>query len=757
MSFAARFFLRCVGFLLIFALLLPVFSSSASAQTPSPSPLPASEAQKFATPDVESNVPKNQHTLIQSVLIEMLLAVGCQLTGIDLASPQTPCLGINPLNNKLSYGSPSIENGEFKVGGLMGALGDGIAFMYTPTITTSDYTGYLAENFGLNKKALAAPPNGFVGLEPIRGMWIATRDVSYFLLILAFVFIGIGVMLRIKIDPRTVMTVQNQIPRVIIAIILITFSYAIAAIMIDLMWTSTYVLINLITKSTNPPVSVKECNDVTVPLSQTATQNILSSPFSYANRVFIVDDCDLVENGLLDLSKGVANAITELERDTLMSFLGLNPTGSCEVGGSSFWDYVPIIGFNPITALGDIGDCLLKGPIGNIFAWITSIIWMLIIFIIIIITFFRIWLELLKAYAMVILYTILAPLFIVINLLPKRPLGFERWIRVFFANLAIFPITVAMIILSKTFIHAFTTNRDDAFVPPLVGNPNMNNFGVIIGFAVLLLIPQMISLLREKLGVPPVKQTAAIGAAFSSGASAAGAVPSKTWKHLNRRNPQTGAAMGYLAVQRGKLASGAMRKFGTPGKRAAAQKEFMEATGRRGSSQDIQKIASGQGIPEYGIAGWNKGADIRTRKEKAEDARQGIASPVQRAEEQQSMNTAQRQAQETQRKEDLARSRGEAFDVNLTINTPTGSHIVTGKSNQPIRQVISERLAANNAPPEAQAKIMGDITSKGWDNMTMEEARSDRDVAGYLRDPEVSKHLAPPQQPPTGGNPTATT
>ena len=67
-------------------------------------------------------------------------------------------------------------------------------------------------------------------------------------------------MLRIKIDPRTVMTIQNQIPRVIICIILITFSYAFAGAMIDVMWAVTYMGVNKITQTVNPQLA--GCNGI---------------------------------------------------------------------------------------------------------------------------------------------------------------------------------------------------------------------------------------------------------------------------------------------------------------------------------------------------------------------------------------------------------------------------------------------------------------------------------------------------------------
>jgi hypothetical protein len=54
------------------------------------------------------------------------------------------------------------------------------------------------------------------------------------------------IMFRKKIDPKTVVTVQNALPRIVVALLLITFSYAIVGIMIDLMYVFLALIIQLL-------------------------------------------------------------------------------------------------------------------------------------------------------------------------------------------------------------------------------------------------------------------------------------------------------------------------------------------------------------------------------------------------------------------------------------------------------------------------------------------------------------------------------
>ncbi len=339
MRLPVRVFFRCLSFLLIFFFLLPIFTSVIHAQTPAPA------SNHYITPNVAADVPRNQHTMVQSLFLEILLAFQCQLTGIDLADPTKSCLGINIKTGQLGYAPQSVHNEKgMQIGGLLGMINQGIGTMYTPTFGSQDYFRYVASDFSLVKTSYAAAYTGFDGLSPVLGLWKTTRDIAYYLLIIAFIFIGIGVMLRLKIDPRTVMTVQNQIPRVIICIILITFSYAFAGLMIDTMWAVTYMGVNKITEAANPRT---DCSDPSQHLNDSATRFILGNPFAFVNQTFggsggtmgCVDAW-----GIFDLAKTVANQIARIEADILWSFLfgaddrpgadcDLNPWGGMSLDG----------------------------------------------------------------------------------------------------------------------------------------------------------------------------------------------------------------------------------------------------------------------------------------------------------------------------------------------------------------------------------------------------------------------------------------
>lgn len=81
------------------------------------------------------------------------------------------------------------------------------------------------------KQAYAAEDTTY---QRIFKMWEAIRNISFGLLAVITLIISIMISNRAKIDAQNVVTAQAMIPKIIIAAILITFSYAIGAIFINL-------------------------------------------------------------------------------------------------------------------------------------------------------------------------------------------------------------------------------------------------------------------------------------------------------------------------------------------------------------------------------------------------------------------------------------------------------------------------------------------------------------------------------------------
>ncbi len=98
------------------------------------------------------------------------------------------------------------------------------------------YTKNLISKFSLVSTVHAQGFGYNTGANAVLKLWQASRNISFAFVTLIAVILAFMIMFRVKINPQTVISVQSAIPKLFIAIILITFSYAIAGFAIDLMY-----------------------------------------------------------------------------------------------------------------------------------------------------------------------------------------------------------------------------------------------------------------------------------------------------------------------------------------------------------------------------------------------------------------------------------------------------------------------------------------------------------------------------------------
>jgi hypothetical protein len=448
------------------------------------------------------------------------------MTGVDPINPGQACLGVDPKTNKIGF----VNQG----GGALGVMSQGIALLYTPPAHTSSFIAYMGENFGIAKKSYAQGV-GFNAISPLIPIWTIFRNITYSLFVFIFVLIGLAIMLRAKIDPRTVMTVQNQIPKIIIGLILITFSFAIAGFLIDLMYISIYiiysVLSGVIDLSTLSPQAIQG-------------QNVINAA------------------GHLQVDK-IAGNVALSGKDTINLLLGVSPTGIPLVGdianafGTIFsithwesfrvfdlvYDLISLLtAFRIGAAAATISTVPIIGTAAGVGAglaaftgmefFLRNVVPYLLIYLIVIVavffTLFKVFFMLLKAYVFIILDIIFAPFWIVSGLVPgiSEGKGFSAWIRDIVANLAVFPAVYTMFLLANVVGSAFIQSSNLArnttgFAPPLLGNPLAYNFiGHLISLGLILLTPEVAKMIRNAVKAP--QMPGGLGA-LSVGASVVGA------------------------------------------------------------------------------------------------------------------------------------------------------------------------------------------------------------------------------------------
>lgn len=509
MRFSARLF---ISFVFIFLISL-LISSNTFAQT-----LPAAGSAQ-TNPNISSNtnpdVANNLHNWTQNVMIETMSSLICQLAGVDPVNPNAQCLGVDHETGKIGF----VQNG----GGAIGLMGNAITMLYTPPLHTKDYFQNLAGNFGLVKPTRAATTTtGFNSLSPILNIWSTMRDIVYLLFVVIFISIGVAIMLRVKIDPRTVMTIQNQIPKIIIGLILVTFSFAIAGFLIDIMYASIYLIFGVLS-------SIPKSNLEGLTPAILQGKNALEAA-----------------NGLNPSWGGVFGLSINLSQSALgpiYSFLGIGGVFGGVIDNSILNYFIHVLsgGIGLFVGLQVKSPSILGTDLGFLAGtplaiataiateaglrfFIPNLIAFLVVIIALLFALFRLWFALISAYIFFLLDVITAPFWIFAGLIPGASISFGLWLRDIVSNLAAFPVAIVMFLLGRLFIEAFgDTQVAGQFVPPFIGNPGSTHaIGALIGFGFILLTPNVVVMVKSALKAPkfdttPIRQALGAGGSVTTG------------------------------------------------------------------------------------------------------------------------------------------------------------------------------------------------------------------------------------------------
>jgi len=358
------------------------------------------------------------------------------------------------------------QGGAAEVGGTMIA-----SLVTTPPVQTKTYIADVIQNFGIAQPAYAQGL-GFTSLTPVLNIWKAFRNIAYFIFVIIFVVIGFMIMFRAKIDPQTVVNIQTALPKLVVTLLLITFSYAIAGFIIDLIYFSIYLI------------------------------------------AAILNTFNVFENtNLADLLLGQS-----LSKIYISNFLGWN-----ETSGQAARAIAILISEHIGGGLG-----IALGGIGQVAAYVLIAIALLI-------AIFRTFFILLSSYVSIIVSVIFSPIQILFNALPGTN-TFSSWLKNLIANAAVFPTVALLILIGVALLGQNNPNSANefqvspgvgfdaqsgelsGFSPPFIfpyGNSAATMQGVmgLIGLGFLMLIPNAAQMVKKTLQV----ESSGYGGAAMSG------------------------------------------------------------------------------------------------------------------------------------------------------------------------------------------------------------------------------------------------
>ena len=381
---------------------------------------------------------------------------------------------------------------------------------------------------------------GFSALaNPVQALWRASRDITYALFVLTIIVMAFMIMFRTKISPQTVITVQSALPKIVIGLVLVTFSYAIAGFMIDLV----YVVIGLISA--------------------------------------------------LVLQAGVfTSAETWTDVFAWLTTGGAGNTGAFGI----LLNYIQIAGTAGFFAIARVMATSVPAFVLGAFGEILWILGYVLIFIWMFIIAFKVFFMLLKTYVAIIFNIMLAPFQIMVGVLVPG-MGFGSWLRTLAANLAVFPVVGVMFIFAFMFLFAAAGPFGGGLInilpwgldfnpslfpagswsPPLLaGGADLQPFlWLIASLATLSLIPKAADMIKSFVSGRPFAYGTAIGEAVAAGMIAPRAAWGATPTRLVRGEVSTRAAAGTLDWLGDRI--GRSERFGKWGTRLTKQAERLRS------------------------------------------------------------------------------------------------------------------------------------------------------------------------------------
>jgi hypothetical protein len=334
--------------------------------------------------------------------------------------------------------------------GLVPGLTSAIGYMYSsPPATTEQYVAYLMDSAGIE---LASPAYaqavgglGFSSLLPILDTWIKLRNVAYLFFVIVFVVIGFMIMFRQKIGSQTVVTVQQAIPQVIISLLAVTFSFAIAGLLIDAMYISMFLLVAVFGSPTSSDsISFLGQNFGTV---------------NYLNGSIFEIGIFLFNNG----TSSTFHVVSELVQSVIR-----------------------------------IDGRFIDGIIGGIGGLTAAFIFAIVIAMAI----FKLFFELLQTYVSILISIIAAPIALMMGAIPGKSY-FSAWVWGLIGNLAAFPTVLFVLLIYDNLTVGFTSSAGEAtgFVPPYItGGVNGDAMQGLIALGIVLILPTIVKQAKAAFG-----------------------------------------------------------------------------------------------------------------------------------------------------------------------------------------------------------------------------------------------------------------
>ncbi|HSV94569.1 MAG TPA: hypothetical protein VLH94_01125 [Spirochaetia bacterium] len=408
-----------------------------------------------------------------------------------------------PEEKQLAIASARQEIFSNHQGGLVNGVGNMIGSLFqSQPASTYSYLAHVSNNLQKNRiipEALAAPSpssgTGFSTFYAFLPLWTAMRNIAYLGLVVFFVVYGFMIMFRVNLGQKTVITVQLAIPKLIVTLLIITFSYAIVGLLIDFMWVLVYFSLSLLKQqnlifSGNVPFVGYEWYPAKVASGE---------QFGIFGSFFV--------NALVSAPAAIYGALSII------------------IGGGGIAANLATIGMIAVGA----GISIILG---------------IVIIIAVLIAYAKLLFKLISAFISIVISLITAPVVLLGNAFPgSNAIG--NWFRGLIANISVFPITMLLLLFSYMLmvqpvfeicgggiidvsaacedvfgVKDLSNDSSDMVMPlfkPLFGSFNSSGLLALLGVGLLLMASKYVDMVRDALKVPAFKYGSSIGEALKMG------------------------------------------------------------------------------------------------------------------------------------------------------------------------------------------------------------------------------------------------
>jgi len=369
-------------------------------------------------------------------------------------------------------------------GGILGSVGGfagsfyanppaSLAYQISNTIT--NISPVQSANAQVN---LGSSLTGYGILQMIASAHSTVVSIVYVFYIFIFAVIAFAIMFRAKLGGQQYVTIVNAIPRIIVSLILVVFSYSIAGLIIDVSNIGLNVVYNIFVNSVDINVGT-----VKAPIMKKASDAFKTDPTflsqlgPFSNKMSVFQIFGFSQATVFDSQNGVgvnfvpinfgagdANRIVDSITNTIMTVASVSVNGA--TGANAF--LVLLLAVAAITSM------------------------------------FKLFFALLKDFITLIFYPILAPIQFALVAIPGQEKSAFNWFKTMLGSSLSFVAVYAVFVLIVYLGHGFLSTSANQWVPPLLGfssTPSISFISSLAAYGLFIISPGVPDMVKGMLNI----------------------------------------------------------------------------------------------------------------------------------------------------------------------------------------------------------------------------------------------------------------